>query len=64
MSPNFLRKLQEGRFRMEIIFAGTMIIFMVIFLVMMWTIYSGMKKFLSDNIEEALIVSGDSSATA
>lgn len=44
---------------MEIIFAGIMIVFMVIFLVMMWTIYSGMKKFLTDNIEEALVVSGD-----
>ncbi len=44
---------------MEIIFAGIVIVFMVIFLVMMWMIYSGMKKFLSDNIEEALIVSGD-----
>lgn len=44
---------------MEIIFAGIVIVFMVIFLVMMWTIYRGMKKFLSDNIEEALIVSGD-----
>ena len=33
---------------------------MAALIVMMWVIYSGMKKFLSDNIEEALIVAGDS----
>ena len=33
---------------------------MAVLIVMMWVIYSGMKKFLSDNIEEALIVVGDS----
>ena len=52
----------SGRLMMNIqtVFSAAMIIFMAVLIVMMWVIYSGMKKFLSDNIEEALIVAGDS----
>lgn len=47
---------------LQILYAALLVVFMCIFLFMifmMWKIYKGMKKFLSDNIEEALLVSGE-----
>ncbi len=39
---------------------AAMVVFLMVFIVMMWRIYAGMKQFLSENIEEALIVSAES----
>ena len=44
---------------LQVICAAAMMGFMLVFVVMMWKISSGMKQFLSDNIEEALIVSAE-----
>ena len=44
---------------LQILSAAVLIAFMLVFMLMMWKIYKGMKKFLSDNIEEALLVSGE-----
>ena len=44
---------------LQVVIAAALVVFMGVFLVMMWKICNGMKQFLSDNIEEALIVSGD-----
>ena len=44
---------------MQAIFLAAVIVIMVFLLVMMWTIYGGMKEFLRDNVREVIIASGE-----
>jgi phage-related protein len=44
---------------LQVLSALVLIAFMCIFLLMMWKVYKGMKLFLKENIEEALLVSGE-----
>ena len=59
MSPLSQDREGECGLTLQVISAAAMMIFMLIFIVMMWKISSGMKQFLSENIEEALIVSAE-----
>lgn len=44
---------------LQAVVGAALVIFMFVFIAVMWKIYNGMKQFLSSNIEEAIIVSGE-----
>ena len=44
---------------MEVILAAALIVVLLVFIVVMYAVYSGIKQCLRDNIEEVLIVSGE-----
>ena len=43
----------------QIISIAALIIFALVFLVVFWEIYKGMKTFLNDNIAEVLVICGE-----
>ena len=43
----------------QIISIAALIIFVLVFLVVFWEIYKGMKTFLNDNIAEVLVIFGE-----
>ena len=49
----------EGSMNLQVVSIAALVVFLLVFMVFMWEIYSGIRQSLKDNVEEVLIVSGE-----